>query len=248
MNRFVYILGFLLLLIFPASSQSPQLFRQCVGTAPNCIPISVAAPLPVTGSFAPSGTQDINLKQIQGAVPSLANPLWVFPATGATFPVSGTFFQATQPVSNAGTFAVQAAQSGTWTVQPGNTANTTPWLVTSTPSSAAGVGLTPVSTAALASNSVTKASAGNLYSFEVSADVTLSAAPWWIMIFDATSLPSNGAVTPKKCYAMAGGVTSYSAAFPTPAAFGAGITIGVSTTGCFSLTASVHAFISGDAQ
>ena len=32
-------------------------------------------------------------------------------------------------VTNAGTFAVQAAQSGTWTVQPGNTANTTPWLV-----------------------------------------------------------------------------------------------------------------------
>lgn len=34
------------------------------------------------------------------------------------------------PVTNAGTFAVQAAQSGTWTVQPGNTANTTPWLAT----------------------------------------------------------------------------------------------------------------------
>jgi hypothetical protein len=53
--------------------------------------------------------------------------------------VSGTFWQTTQPVSlasvpshavtNAGTFAVQAAQSGTWTVQPGNTANTTAWLV-----------------------------------------------------------------------------------------------------------------------
>lgn len=31
-------------------------------------------------------------------------------------------------VDNGGTFAVQAAQSGTWTMQPGNTANTTPWL------------------------------------------------------------------------------------------------------------------------
>lgn len=36
-------------------------------------------------------------------------------------------------VDNAGTFAVQAAQSGTWTVQPGNTANTTAWLVTAAP-------------------------------------------------------------------------------------------------------------------
>lgn len=34
-----------------------------------------------------------------------------------------------QAVTNAGTFAVQAAQSGTWTVQPGNTANTTAWKV-----------------------------------------------------------------------------------------------------------------------
>lgn len=35
-------------------------------------------------------------------------------------------------VTNAGTFAVQASQVGTWTVQPGNTANTTAWLVTGT--------------------------------------------------------------------------------------------------------------------
>lgn len=33
-------------------------------------------------------------------------------------------------VTNSGTFAVQASQAGTWTVQPGNTANTTPWLTT----------------------------------------------------------------------------------------------------------------------
>lgn len=32
-------------------------------------------------------------------------------------------------VDNGGTFPVQAAQSGTWTVQPGNTANTTAWKV-----------------------------------------------------------------------------------------------------------------------
>lgn len=51
-------------------------------------------------------------------------------ASGTSLPVSGTFWQATQPVSNAGTFAVQAAQTGTWTVQPGNTVNSTPWLVT----------------------------------------------------------------------------------------------------------------------
>jgi hypothetical protein len=52
---------------------------------------------------------------------SLANGLPVQPQTGAMF-----------RVDNGGTFATQAAQSGTWTVQPGNTANTTAWLVTGT--------------------------------------------------------------------------------------------------------------------
>lgn len=32
--------------------------------------------------------------------------------------------------SDQGSFTISANQSGTWTVQPGNTANTTPWLVT----------------------------------------------------------------------------------------------------------------------
>jgi hypothetical protein len=105
-----------------------------------------------------------------------------------------------------------------------------------------------ISTAALAANQIVLSGAGNLNSFEVSADATLSAAPWWIMIFDATAAPADGAVTPKKCFAQASGVTSYAAAFPAPIAFGTGITIGVSTTGCFTKTASVHAFISGDAK
>jgi len=69
-------------------------------------------------------------------------------AVEGTLAVSGTFWQATQPVSlasvpshavtNAGTFATQAAQSGTWTVQPGNTANTTPWLTTPRPATSGG--------------------------------------------------------------------------------------------------------------
>lgn len=120
--------------------------------------------------------------------------------------------------------------------------------VTNTPSSASGSALTSTSSSALAANTVIKASAGNLYSFEVAADSTLSGAAWWIMIYNATSAPVDGAVTPLKCYAMPSGTTSFSAAFPTPVAFSAGITIGVSTNGCFTKAASTHAFISGDAQ
>src|SRR6516165_467789 len=44
--------------------------------------------------------------------------------SAVTQPVSGTFWQATQPVSG----TITLTQGGTWTVQPGNTANTTAWL------------------------------------------------------------------------------------------------------------------------
>ena len=48
---------------------------------------------------------------------------------GSANPVPVSDNSGSLTVDNAGTFAVQAAQSGTWTVQPGNTANTTAWKV-----------------------------------------------------------------------------------------------------------------------
>jgi hypothetical protein len=82
---------------------------------------------------------------------SVSNVPHVVVDTAPTTAVTGTFWQATQPVSNAGTFAVQAAQSGTWTVQPGNTANTTAWKVD-------GSAVTqPVSLASVPSHAVTNA-------------------------------------------------------------------------------------------
>lgn len=175
--------------------------------------------LKVVNSGSPSGTQNVNITQVQGAAPSATNPLWVAPATAnvpwaVSLPTTPTI----------------AAGSG----------------VVSSPSSEASAGVSTTSSSALAANTIIKGSAGNLYSFEVSADSTLSSAAWWIMIYNATSAPSDGAVTPAKCYAMSTGTTSFSAAFPTPIAMSTGITIGVSTTGCFTKTASTHAFISGD--
>lgn len=105
---------------------------------------------------------------------------------------------------------------------------------------------TITTSSALAANQIVVAAAGKLVSFEVSADSTLSAAAWWIMIYDAIAAPSDGAVTPKKCYALPSGSTGFTGAFNVPVTFSTGITIGVSTTGCFTKTASTHAFISGD--
>lgn len=157
---------------------------------------------------------------------SSTNPLQVSSSGGG----GGVVTQPTASLLNAtvvgtGTFAVQIS-----------------------PSSASAAGLSPSSTSALAASQTIKGSAGNLYAFEVSADSTLSSAPWWVMIFNATSLPADGAVTPAKCYAVAAGVPSVSYGWNTPVQFSNGIVIGASTTGCFTKTASAHAFISGDAQ
>lgn len=149
--------------------------------------------------------------------------------------VGGQYHTTPPTVTNGQTVGIQVDSHGVVAVSPG-------------PSSASGAGVAYTSSAALAANQVVKASAGNLYSFDVSADSTLSAAAWWIMIYDAASAPVDGAVTPAKCYAMPAGTTGYAAAFFTPLRLGTGITIGVSTAGCFTKTASTHAFISGDAQ
>lgn len=201
----------------------------------------------VTGSFTPSGTGDVNLTQVAGASVATGHGT----AAGAIrveLPTDGTgvvgLNAGTAIVGKFGvdqttpgtTNLVAAGQNGTWTIQPGNTANTTPWLTTNTPSSAAGAATTSASSTAAASNLVLKGSAGNLFNLTV----TIGATSGYAMLFDATSLPSNGAVTPVWCYPIASNGTNGGVAieFATPKPFGTGITAGFSTTGCFTLTAS----------
>lgn len=103
-------------------------------------------------------------------------------------------------------------------------------------SSTAGSATTSASSTAAASNLVLKASAGNLYSLTT----TIGATTGYLMLFDATALPSNGAVTPVLCYPIISNGTQggVSFSFFPPKRFGTGITAGFSTTGCFTLTAS----------
>lgn len=105
-------------------------------------------------------------------------------------------------------------------------------------------GLTPSTTTAVASNQVLKASAGTLYGGSVTATVA-----GYLLIFNATSLPANGAVTPVKCLSVPAGQTvSFSADSGTAWVFSTGITLGFSTTGCYMLTASATAFFTGQFQ
>lgn len=94
MNRLLKSLALGILLALPwAGVQAQQVNNYCwvdAGPPVHWAPCNSTNPLAVSGSFTPSGTQNVNLAQILGAAPSLTNPLWVFPATGATFPVSFT--------------------------------------------------------------------------------------------------------------------------------------------------------------
>lgn len=114
--------------------------------------------------------------------------------------------------------------------------------VAAAPTSVAAAGVTPVGTTVAASNVVVKGTPGNLYGF----DAASGASAGYVMVFNATSLPANGTVTPLKVYNIAAN-SSMSITYNPPLVCSTGITLGFSTTGPFSLTASTTAFLSGDA-
>lgn len=113
------------------------------------------------------------------------------------------------------------------------------------PSSVSTSGITPVVTAAVASNLVLKASAGNLYSVTI----TTGATAGLLMLFNATSAPADGAVTPVLCNEIAANSTVTVPYNPIPMAFATGMTVVFSSgTNCFNKTASATAFISGQVE
>lgn len=258
----VFIIGlFLALSSTPGSTQGPV--GLCTFLAGgSCQRVTATTPLPVTGTFTPSAAS-ANFSPVAPAAATATKSTLLggqYNSTQATFTNTqqgslqissrGALLVATGvdgfAVTNAGTFATQASQTGTWTVQPGNTANTTPWLATNIPSAAAGAATTSASSTAAASNLVVKSSAGNLYALTVS----IGATSGYVMLFDATSLPGDGAVTPVWCQPVVSSGTNggLGASWNTPKRFGTGITVGFSTTGCFTLTASATAAFFGGYQ
>jgi hypothetical protein len=190
-----------------SAQQQATLVRLFLGNAV----VGAGNPLPVSATFSPSGTQDVNLKQVGGAAVATGNG------------TAATSIRVALPTDGTGVVGLNAGSNLVGAVNQ-------------QPSSAAAVATTSASSTAAASNLVLKASAGNLYNLTV----TIGATSGYLMLFDATSLPVNGAVTPVLCYPIIsnGTLGGASLTFNTPKRFGTGITAGFSTTGCFSLTAS----------
>lgn len=117
--------------------------------------------------------------------------------------------------------------------------STVPLQITGTVSSGPEAAVSSAQSTAAASNLVIKASAGNLYQLTTA----IGATSGYVMLFDATALPSDGAVTPVWCGPVTSSGTNglVALSFSPPKAFATGITAGFSTTGCFTLTASATA-------
>lgn len=99
--------------------------------------------------------------------------------------------------------------------------------------------LSASATSSAASALVVRASAGNLYDWQV----TAGASAGYVMIFNATSAPADGTVAPVQCVAVAANASVGSSLQTLPERFTTGIVIVFSTTGCFTKTASATAFI-----
>lgn len=120
-------------------------------------------------------------------------------------------------------------------------------LLLATPAVAQGpITIAPQVTTTITSNLVAKAYPGFLYGFVGTTGSTAGC----FFVFDATSLPGNGSVTPALAPIEAGANTTVALSFaPSPPAyFSTGIVIGFSSTCGLTLTASSTALISAMVQ
>ena len=108
--------------------------------------------------------------------------------------------------------------------------------------------ITPVVSSALEASHVLKSGPGILYS--VYASNLTGGSVGFLQVFNATSAPVDGAVTPIICVPFAGGVASASFIDMPPSLYATGITAVISSaTSCFSKTTGVlTGYISGIVQ
>jgi hypothetical protein len=215
------------------------------GYTSRCIKPDTNGAVPVTGSLTPSGTQDTNLKQVNGATVNVG------PGAAGT----GTQRVTTSTDSTIGTVTTltgitNALPAGGNILGKVGVDQTTPGVtngVDVAPSNAAGVGIAPAGTTAAASSLVLCSAACNVYDWHV----TLTSVAGYVIAVNATSAPSNGAITGVLAciyVPVAPATTSLSSAGLPPIRATTGYTLLFSTTGCHTLTLSATAEIFGRVQ
>lgn len=106
---------------------------------------------------------------------------------------TGTRSAGTQRVTIATDDVVPASQSGTWTVQPGNTANTTPWLVSQQPATSGGCSIDRLVSAASTNGSNVKGSAGQVFGIVA---INTTGTLYYYKLYNKATSPTVGTDTP----------------------------------------------------
>lgn len=139
-----------------------------------------------------AGSQIIGKISIDQTTPGTTNAVSVSQIGANTVStgngVVGTGVQRVAIASDNTAFSVNAVQSGTWTVQPGNTPNTSAWLVTEVPPSGATNANSSLASTALEASHVIKASAGRLYQLT---GVNTKTSAQYIQVFNSTTVPAD---------------------------------------------------------
>jgi hypothetical protein len=188
------------------------------GTSPWVVSLTSTT---ITGTVAATQSGTWNITNISGTI-----SLPTGASTAAKQPALGT-----AGTPSADVITVQGAASAT------------PLLTARAPVSTAALGIVPVVSSALETGHVIKASAGNLYGLNVST----TTVGGFVQIFNSTTVPAAGAVTPIRAYAVPANSTLV-IGFDPPLQCGTGISVAFSSaTTPFTKTDSATAFISGDA-
>ncbi len=117
------------------------------------------------------------------------------------------------------------SQSGTWTVQPGNTANTTPWLTTPTPATSGGLSIYRTIDLDESEEEV-KASAGQLFGWYL---YNAAASARYLKFYNATAANTTvGTTAPVLTIPVAAGAAA-NVEFSNGIAFGTAISAAVTT-------------------
>jgi len=127
-----------------------------------------------------------------------------------------------------------------WDRQRGDTTGT---YVITAPSAASGIALPQAANTAVSGSKTLKASAGNLYGY----NIVTGGSAGYLMFFDSTTVPADGAVTPTRVIPVAAN-TGIDRSFNPPLRFATGIVAVFSTTGPYTKTISATAFLAGDVQ
>lgn len=142
---------------------------------------------------------------------------------GAGNAITAVTSSAPLPVTLPTTLAV--TQSGTWTVQPGNTANSTPWLVSIRPSTSGGNAISRFLDLNTTDVQI-KASAGQLYGYYI---FNASNAVRYFKLYNATTATVVvGTTTPALTIPLPSG-SAANVHFPTGIAFSTAITAACTT-------------------